>query len=253
MRHDPPHCRSCSFSELEFVLSLGKTPLADRLLTEKMLSRPELRYPLTVNFCPRCSLMQIAETVSPEKLYCDDYPYYSSFSDALLRHTRENAETLIASRSLGAKSLVVELASNDGYMLRNFVERGIPVLGIDPAEGPARSAGEAGVETLCEFFSKDLAEKLRSERGAADVIIANNVLAHVPDLNGFVSGIEVLLKKTGVVVIERVSFRTVTSSFDVRSFGATGLPVSFPFTVSVAMSASSTLVTCLAAISAVTT
>jgi len=195
-------CRSCGTSNLRTVLSLGKTPLADRLLTEAMLGSAEPMYPLTLCFCPDCSLVQIAETVSPQELFCDNYPYYSSFSPALLRHSRDNAEQLIRMRRLGAQSLVVELASNDGYMLKNFAEHGIPVLGIDPADGPARVAQEAGIETLCTFFTQDLARRLRNEGKTADVVIANNVLAHVPDLNGFVEGIGVLLEDTGVAVIE---------------------------------------------------
>jgi hypothetical protein len=141
--------------------------------------------------------------VSPEILFCRDYPYFSSVSKALLQHFGKSAEELIESRKLNSNSLVVEAASNDGYMLRNFMERGIPVLGIDPAEGPARAAQEAGVPTLCTFFSKDLARQLRKEKGrGADVFLANNVLAHVPDLNGFVEGIRIMLSERGVAVIE---------------------------------------------------
>ncbi len=195
-------CRSCGADGLKRVLSLGETPLADRLLTEDMLAQPEPVYPLTVVFCPSCTLMQIAETVSPEELFCENYPYYSSFSPALLEHSRQNAEELIRDRRLGPDSLVVELASNDGYMLKNFVAAGVPVLGIDPAEGPARAAQQAGVETLCTFFGQDMAEQLSAEGRRADVIIANNVLAHVADLNGFVEGIRILLADDGVAVIE---------------------------------------------------
>ena len=202
MSDSDPICRSCGQPDLKLVLSLGRMPLADRLLTEAMLGQPEPTYPLTVCFCPRCSLMQIAETVAPETLFCDNYPYYSSFSAALLEHSRENAERLIRARGLGPESLVVELASNDGYLLKNFKKHGIPVLGIDPAEGPARAAREVGIETLCTFFTRDLARQLRGEGKTADVIIANNVLAHVPDLNGFVAGSGLLLKESGVAVIE---------------------------------------------------
>jgi len=197
-----PRCRSCGNASLKLVLPLGMTPLADRLLTDDLLAQTEPRYSLTVYFCPECSLMQIAETVPPQVLFCEDYPYYSSVSDALARHSRDNAEELIQTRSLGPHSLVVELASNDGYMLRNFARRGIPVLGIDPAEGPALVAQEAGIETLCAFFGEDLARRLRDQGRSADVIIANNVLAHVADLNGFVKGIGILLKDTGTAVIE---------------------------------------------------
>jgi SAM-dependent methyltransferase len=195
-------CRLCEREGLEPILSLGKTPLADALLSAEQLVSDEPTFPLDVVFCPFCALVQIRETVPPDVLFCREYPYYSSFSDALLSHSRDNATGLIASRGLGPNSLVVELASNDGYMLRNFVERGIPVLGIDPAEGPARSAQKNGVPTLIAFFTKTLAEQLRGEGRRADVVIANNVLAHVPDLNGFVEGIRTLLKQTGVAVIE---------------------------------------------------
>jgi SAM-dependent methyltransferase len=200
--HNGTHCRSCGLDGLHPVLSLGCTPLADALRTREQLGQTERSYPLNVSLCEQCGLMQILETVPAEELFCRDYPYFSSFSEALLRHSRENALRLIESRRLNESSLVVELASNDGYLLRNFVERGIPVLGIDPAEGPARAAEKIGVPTLCTFFGEDLARKLRAEGKRADVIIANNVLAHVPDLNGFVEGIRILLKDDGVAVIE---------------------------------------------------
>jgi SAM-dependent methyltransferase len=195
-------CRSCESPALANVLSLGTTPLADRLLTEAQLQEPELMVPLSVAFCEDCSLMQILETVSPEVLYCQDYPYYSSFSPALLEHSRRNALNLIETRALNESSLVVEVASNDGYLLKNFAEYGIPVLGIDPAEGPARVAQQAGIETLCTFFNHDLARQLASKGSRADVILANNVLAHVPDQNNLVQGMRELLKDEGVVVIE---------------------------------------------------
>jgi SAM-dependent methyltransferase len=134
-------------------------------------------------------------------LFCKDYPYYSSFSPALLTHSRQNALSLIESRRLNSESLVVELASNDGYLLKNFAERKIPVLGVDPADGPARAAEAAGVKTLCTFFTASLAKEL-AEKAKADVIIANNVLAHVADTHGFVDGISSLLKDDGVAVIE---------------------------------------------------
>nr|NIM98557.1 methyltransferase domain-containing protein [candidate division Zixibacteria bacterium] len=140
--------------------------------------------------------------VPPEILFGEDYPYFSSVSKTVLQHSRENAHELIRSRKLDAKSLVVEPASNDGYMLRNFVAQGIPVLGIDPAKAPAETAQKAGVPTLRTFFGADLAKQLRNEGQLADVVIANNVLAHVPDLNGFVEGIRIILKDTGMAAIE---------------------------------------------------
>ncbi|HYE35699.1 class I SAM-dependent methyltransferase [Methylocaldum sp.] len=195
-------CRSCGQTGLKPFLDLGVTPLADRLLSPQQLKEPEPKFPLQVAFCPRCTLMQILETVNAEVLFCEEYPYYSSFSDALLRHSRENVLDLIARRHLEPESFVVELASNDGYLLRNYVEAGIRVLGIDPADGPAQAAVKIGVPTLNTFFTRDLAEKLKAEGKQADVIHGNNVLAHVPDTNGFVAGIATLLKDDGVAVIE---------------------------------------------------
>jgi len=195
-------CRSCGNPNLEPIMSFGSTSLADALLTKEQLKTPELIVPLDLVFCPNCTLVQITETVDPEVLFCRDYPYFSSSSKAYLKHSRENAEELIKSRKLNSNSLVVEPASNDGYMLRNFLEHGIPVLGIDPAEGPVEAARKAGIPTLCTFFEKDLANKLREDGLLADVVIANNVLAHVSDLNGFVEGIRIILKDNGVAVIE---------------------------------------------------
>jgi len=195
-------CRSCGQNHIESVLDLGYTPLADRLLTKEYLKEQEPTFPLEVGFCHDCGLMQILETVAPDVLFCEDYPYYSSFSDALLKHSRENALDLIARRKLDASSLVIELASNDGYLLKNYVEKGIPVLGIDPASGPAQQAEKIGVPTLNGFFTLDLANELSEQSKLADVIHGNNVLAHVADTNGFVAGIAKLLKPGGVAVIE---------------------------------------------------
>lgn len=195
-------CRSCQKPGLEMVLDLGTTPLADRLLTPQQLNEAEPTFPLEVGFCPSCGLVQILETVPPEILFGHDYPYYSSFSDTVVNNAKENALDLIDRRGLGSDSLVVELASNDGYLLKNYVEQGVPVLGIDPAPGPAEAAEKAGVPTLNAFFTIDLAKKLHSEGKAADVIHGNNVLAHVADTNGFVEGIRELLKEDGVAVIE---------------------------------------------------
>ena len=195
-------CRSCMQSGLKLFLDLGSTPLADRLLTREQLAQEEPHFPLQVAFCPHCGLVQILETVPPDVLFCDDYPYYSSFSPALLQHSRENVLDLIGKRDLDGSSFVVELASNDGYLLKNYVEHGIPCLGIDPAEGPARAARAIGVPTSCTFFTTALAGKMAGEGQKADVIHANNVLAHVADTNGFVEGIRILLKDTGVAVIE---------------------------------------------------
>jgi SAM-dependent methyltransferase len=196
------HCRSCGSTELSIFLSLGNLPLSDGFLEARQLVDNEPRYPLDVAFCATCSLVQILETVPPEELFGADYPYFSSFTDTLLRHSEANVKERIAERKLGSGSLVVELASNDGYLLQYYQADGVPVLGIDPAPGPVAAARAKGIETLQAFFGLDFAKQLAAEGRRADVIHANNVLAHVADTNGFVAGIATLLKDTGVAVIE---------------------------------------------------
>jgi SAM-dependent methyltransferase len=198
-------CRSCGGRRLEVFLSLGDLPLADALLREEELGAPEPRYPLDVAVCPDCALVQILEEVPPQRLFVDNYLYFSSYSDALLDHAREHAERLVAERRLGPESLVVEIGSNDGYLLRHVVAFGIPVLGIDPAPDQAAAAEAAGVPTLREFFAETLARRLRDDGRRADVIVANNVMAHTPDLNGFVAGLATLLADDGVATIENPS------------------------------------------------
>jgi hypothetical protein len=200
-------CRGCGSTGLRSFLDLGETPLADALVTEAVIAHPSLeeRFPLVVAFCPDCSLVQITEDVEPSKLFVDNYLYFSSFSDHLLDHSRSHALGLIDSRALTADSLVVELASNDGYLLRNFAEAGIPVLGFDPAPEQAAAANEIGVETRAEFFGLDVAKGLRDQGVRADVIIANNVMAHIPDPNDFVSGMACLLADDGLITVENPS------------------------------------------------
>ncbi len=195
-------CRGCGSDRLREVLAFGEMPLADGLRAADELTQVEHRFPLTVAFCQSCSLLQIRENVASDLLFGSDYPYFSSFSEGWVSHCRDNALELIESRNLQSDSLVVELACNDGYMLRNFQEQGIGVLGIDPAPGPAAAARKQGILVLEEFFTRQFAEQLRSDGVQADVVIGNNVLAHVPDLTGFVSGIARLLKPNGVAVIE---------------------------------------------------
>lgn len=195
-------CRACGQGGLITFLDLGTTPLADRLLTQEQLSAPEPRARLEVALCPHCSLVQLTETVYPAILFGGDYPYFSSVSPSLLEHFAASARHILETRPLGPQSLVMEAASNDGYMLRNFAERGIPVLGIDPAKAPAQAAQARGIPTLNTFFGLELARELRAEGKRADVFLANNVLAHVADLNGFVAGIAEVLAPNGVAVIE---------------------------------------------------
>ncbi|MBN1559402.1 class I SAM-dependent methyltransferase [candidate division KSB1 bacterium] len=195
-------CRSCRCDHLETILDLGDTTLADSFLWEDQLTEDEITAPLVLVFCPRCSLVQINATVPAEILFCRDYAYYSSVSPSLLKHFKESSESIISLKNLNSDSFVIEAASNDGYMLRNFVERGISVLGIDPAEGPAEKAIKCGVNTLNTFFDRELALELRAQGKRADVFLANNVLPYVDDLRGFVDGIRILLKNDGLAVLE---------------------------------------------------
>jgi len=194
-------CRSCNAEGLELVLSLGRTPLANALLKAEQLSEPEPTFPLDLAFCPACTLVQITETVPPEQLF-SHYLYLSSYSDTMLRHSEELAQELAKARGLDGSSLVVEVASNDGYLLQFYKRAGIPVLGIEPAANVAQVAEGHGIPTLVRFFGQDLGRELRDEGRRADVIHANNVLAHVADLNGFVAGLALALKDDGVAVIE---------------------------------------------------
>ncbi|MBX3192231.1 MAG: class I SAM-dependent methyltransferase [Labilithrix sp.] len=195
-------CRACGGGGLTLVLSLGLSPLANALLTKEELARPEEKFPLDLAFCSRCSLVQITETVPPEKMF-REYLYFSSFSDTMVEHARAIADRLADERKLGRDNLALEIASNDGYLLQHYAKRGVPVLGIEPARNIAKVAvEERGIRTIAEFFGKELAATLAERGERADVIHANNVLAHVPDLNGVVEGLAIALKDDGVAVIE---------------------------------------------------
>jgi SAM-dependent methyltransferase len=196
------NCRSCGSGDLRIILDLGSHPIANALLSEEELSRPEERFTLAVAFCRTCALLQVTETIPPDILYRRDFPYFSSSSPALLKHSAEHVEELARKHELGPLSFVVEVASNDGYLLRNFVDRGIGCLGIDPADGPVARANAIGVPTIHEFFGSRCADKLATEGKLADVVIANNVVAHVDNINDFVAGFARLLKPTGVAVFE---------------------------------------------------
>ena len=195
-------CRSCGAGELLPVLSLGALPLSDGLLGEDELDRPEPRFPLDVAFCAACGLVQILDTVPPEILFGRDYPYFSSVSATLLAHSKAHVAERLPELPPGPETLVVELASNDGYLLQFYREAGVRVLGIDPAPGPVAAARAKGIETIEAFFGRDLAERLVAEGRRADLVHANNVLAHVADVHGFLDGIRLLLKDGGRAVVE---------------------------------------------------
>jgi SAM-dependent methyltransferase len=196
-------CRSCGQTGLRLVLSLGETPLANALLdAPPSIKGSEPNFPLDLAFCPHCTLVQILETPPPEQLF-REYCYFSSFSDTMVQHAAALAREMIAGRRLGKDSLVIEAASNDGYLLRTYRDAGVRVQGIEPARNIARVATERwGIPTRSDFFGAELGKQLAAEGLKADVFHAHNVLAHVPDLNGFVAGIRHVLKDKGVAVIE---------------------------------------------------
>jgi SAM-dependent methyltransferase len=194
-------CRLCSSSALETFVDLGMSPLCESFLGPGELDAEEPFYPLHVRICRDCLLVQLEAYVPGTEIF-RDYAYFSSYSDSWVEHARSYCELTVDRFGLGDDSLVVELASNDGYLLQHFVARGIPALGIEPAANVAEAAAERGVETLVEFFDAALARTLAEEGRRADLIVANNVLAQVPALNDFVAGIEILLAPGGVATIE---------------------------------------------------
>lgn len=195
-------CRSCRNSELQAIFSFGTPPIADRLVSEKQLDKPELLVPLNLVWCPDCKLLQIRESVAPEILFQQDYPYYSSVSEAYLGHAGNYAQEIFRRKRLDSSSMVLEIACNDGYMLTNFVEEGIPVLGVDPAKGPAGVAEKKNIPVLNEFFTMEMAERIAVKNSYADVIIANNVIAHVPQPNDIIGAAAHLLKEDGLMTVE---------------------------------------------------
>ncbi len=194
-------CRSCGSNHGRLVLDLGLQPLANNLLSEADLARPEPKFPLRLALCEGCWLLQITDIVPPVQLF-SEYLYFSSFSDALLRHAAEAVAKHRRDCSLGADSFVVEIASNDGYLLKNFVAAGIPCLGVEPAENIAKVAIGRGVPTVSRFFGRESSTELVQQEHQADLILGNNVFAHAPDTNDFVAGLATLLKPNGRIALE---------------------------------------------------
>jgi SAM-dependent methyltransferase len=193
-------CRSCDGGDLSQVIDLGEQPLANALRRPDD-PEPERRFPLALVRCGGCSLVQLTGTVDPKVLF-DVYHYFSSYSTTMVEAMRALASRVVARSGLGPDSLVVEIASNDGYLLQHYRDLGVPILGIDPARNVAEAATDRGVPTEVDYFDLAVAERLRAEGRVADVIHANNVMAHVPGINGFIAGIARLLSDEGVAVIE---------------------------------------------------
>ncbi|MBW3565833.1 MAG: class I SAM-dependent methyltransferase [Acidobacteria bacterium] len=195
------NCRFCAARLTTVFVDLGSSPLSNAFLEESMLGQAESHFPLVAYVCDHCLLVQLPEAVSPVEIF-SDYAYYSSYSDTWLDHAKVFAEESIEKFGLGPQSQVIEIASNDGYLLRNFVAKGIPVVGIEPAANVAEAARAQGVPTIEVFFGSKVASELAEKWGAADLVVGNNVLAHVPALNDFVEGLREILKPQGILVME---------------------------------------------------
>jgi SAM-dependent methyltransferase len=182
-------------------VDLGMSPLCESFLSADQLNQMERFYPLHVYICEKCLLVQLKEYVCPENIFTE-YAYFSSYSDSWLQHAKTYTDLMVGRFKIGAQSQVIELASNDGYLLQYFVEKGIPVLGVEPAANVAQTAIKKGIPTVVKFFGTKTARELSAERGKADLLLGNNVLAHVPDLNDFVAGMKLLLKPEGVITME---------------------------------------------------
>jgi len=196
-----PLCRFCQAPLRATLVDLGSTPLANSYLSPEELHGPEPTFPLHARLCSACHLVQVDDVAAPEKIF-GHYAYFSSYSTSWVEHARHFAVMAKERWGLGTKSLVIEVASNDGYLLKHFVDMDVPVLGIEPAANVAEAARAAGVVTDVSFFGRATAERLSNEGYEADLIVGNNVFAHVPDINDFVAGFAVLLKSDGVVSLE---------------------------------------------------
>jgi SAM-dependent methyltransferase len=194
-------CRFCAARVHRTLVDLGMSPLCETYPAPADLNRGEVYYPLHVYVCDQCFLVQLEQYESAENIF-SDYAYFSSYSDSWLKHAREYCDQMMARIGLSEQSLVVEVASNDGYLLQYFVGRNVPVLGVEPAANVAKVAVQKGVPTLVRFFGVQVAEELAAEGRCADLVLGNNVLAQVPDLNDFVEGLKILLKPDGVLTLE---------------------------------------------------
>jgi len=202
LNSDASHiCLFCHTPLRQTFVDLGMSPLCESYVNLENLNRMEPFYPLHVRVCEKCFLVQLDEFVSPEHIFTE-YAYFSSFSDSWLKHAADYVDMIVNRFNLGKESLAVELASNDGYLLQNFVIKGIPALGVEPAANVAKVAVEKGVPTLVKFFGRETAVEMVASGQQADLVIGNNVLAQVPDLNDFVGGIRIVLKPQGVATLE---------------------------------------------------
>ena len=192
-------CRSCESEKLSVFLDLGLVPIVNNFSVTNSISE---KFPLKILICESCWLAQTEDILSSKQIFNYDYPYFSSQSSGFLEHAKNYSKYIISKLDLSSDAFVVEIASNDGYLLKNFIDFGIPCLGIEPTESTALAAQERNIPTVNKFFDKELATQLVKEFGKADLIVANNVLAHVPNINNFIYGLSCLLKDNGTITIE---------------------------------------------------
>ena len=194
-------CRLCGERLTQTFVDLGMSPLCESYISADQLDQPEIFYPLHVRQCSSCLLVQLPAYVSGEDIF-SDYAYFSSYSDSWVAHARRFAYSMIDRIGLTAENLVIEVASNDGYLLQHFVAKGIPVVGIEPAKNVAEVAQSLGIPTLVQFLGSTTGSDVAEHHGRADLVVANNVFAHVPDIRDFAAGLRALVKDTGVVTLE---------------------------------------------------
>ncbi|WP_417911586.1 methyltransferase domain-containing protein [Candidatus Electronema sp. TJ] len=196
------NCRHCGTPLTRTFLDLGTAPPSNAYLSKNDLNRPELHYPLKVMICNRCWLAQTVDYTQADELFRSDYAYFSSTSTSWLRHAEQYAQDMISRLNLGRDNLVIEIACNDGYLLKNFVAAEIPCLGIEPTASTASAAKQLGIPVLCEFFSEQFGKRLAAQGRQADLLIGNNVYAHVPDINDFTRGLKAVLRPGGTITLE---------------------------------------------------
>jgi C-methyltransferase C-terminal domain/Putative zinc binding domain/Methyltransferase domain len=196
-----PECRLCGDKLTRSFVDLGMSPLCESYIATDKLDDPEQFYPLNVRICESCLLVQLPVYVRGEDIF-SDYAYFSSYSDSWIAHARQYAGVMTTRLSLGESSLVTEVASNDGYLLQHFAAAGIPVLGVEPAANVAEAARSKGIRTHVDFLGPDTGQDIAAQYGQADLVVGNNVLAHVPDIRGFAAGLQALVKDSGTVTLE---------------------------------------------------
>ena len=196
------NCRHCQTPLIHTFIDLGFAPPSNAYLTKSDLSQPESYYPLRVKVCDNCWLVQTEDYAKADALFSPDYAYFSSTSQSWLTHAKQFANSIIDELSLDASSFVIEVASNDGYLLKNFLNNGVPCLGIEPTQSTANAAEALGIPVIREFFGADLGERLAGEGKTADLIVGNNVFAHVPNVNDFTRGLKACLKEGGTITLE---------------------------------------------------